>query len=107
MTVPERLEFWPDYSGVLLHAAGSPVSLGELPLPEDVTDRAAGWVAQYDDAKLPFGERHDEQWIAEGRALFRVIRSALAAHRIALDDWEGFWDQVTSQHLDAGDLRER
>lgn len=107
MTVPERLEFWPDYSGVLLHAAGSPVSLVELPLPADVIDRAAAWVAQYDDAKLPFGERHDEQWIAEGRALFQVIRSALAAHRIALDDWEGIWEQGTSRPQDAGDIRER
>lgn len=107
MTVPKRLEFWPDYSGVLLHAAGLPVSLGELPLPEDVIDQAAGWVAQYDDAKLPFGERHDEQWIAEVPALFQVIRSALAEHRIALDDWEGIWEQETSHHQDAGDIRER
>lgn len=68
--------------------------MSELPIPEQVVDRAAAWVAQYDDAKLLSGEGHGEGWIAEGRALFEVIRSSLAAHRIVLDDWEGIWDRT-------------
>ena len=92
MTRPERLEFWPDYSRVLLHADGKPVPLSELPLPSEVADQANAWVARYDDAKLLPGDGRDEPWIAEGRALFGVIRSSLAAHGIALDDWEGIWE---------------
>jgi len=95
VTVPERLEFWPDYSGVLLHAAGSSVALGDLPIPDDVIERADAWVAQYDDSKLLPGGSRDEGWITEGRALFWTIRSSLAAHGIVLDDWEGIWDQPT------------
>lgn len=40
MTTPDRLEFWPDYAGALLHAAGEPVSLDRLPLPADLIERS-------------------------------------------------------------------
>jgi hypothetical protein len=91
VTDPAAVEFWPDYSGALLHVAGKPISLAELPVPEDVAIRAAAWIGRYDDSKLPFGDRPDGEWMAEGRALFAAIRECLAADDIMLIDWEGIW----------------
>jgi hypothetical protein len=86
------VEFWPDYSGALLHVAGTPVKLTEYPVPADVAIRAAAWVTRYDDSKLPFGDRPDADWMAEGRALFAILRECLAAEDITLIDWEGIWE---------------
>ena len=91
MTDPEAVEFWPDYSGALLHGAGAPVQLTEFPIPADVVIRAAAWLGRYDDSKLPFGDHPDDDWMAEGRALFAVIGKGLAADDITLIDWEGIW----------------
>lgn len=93
MTPLERLEFWPDYAGVLLHADGTPVPLGDLPLPGDLVERATAWVGDYDDSKLPFGGHPDDGWFAEGQAIFAAIRASLASAGIALEDWEGIWTQ--------------
>jgi hypothetical protein len=86
-----RLEFWPDYGGVLLHQDGAPVALETLDLPVDLARRAAQWVAAYDDRQLA-PESRDEAWIAEGRAIFGGLREALAAVNIDLVDWEGIWE---------------
>jgi hypothetical protein len=91
VTGPEAVEFWPDYSGGLLHVADRPIALTELPIPGDVAVRAAAWVSHYDDSKLPFGDRPDVDWMAEGRALFAALRECLAPHDITLMDWEGIW----------------
>lgn len=91
MSVPERLEFWPDFGGVLLHDGGAAVPLDRLPVPADIVARATDWVAGYDDARLPFGDRPDDPWMREGRELFAALRDALASADIALDDWEGIW----------------
>jgi hypothetical protein len=87
----EAVEFWPDYSGALLHVGGAPVQLGEFPIPADVVIRVAVGVGRYDDSKLPFGDRPDADWMAEGRALFAILRECLAADDITLVDWEGIW----------------
>jgi hypothetical protein len=96
VTDSEAVEFWPDYSGALLHVAGRPIPLTELPVPEDVAIRAAAWVGRYDDSKLPFGDRPDADWMAEGRALFAVLRECLAANDVTLIDWEGIWAEPPS-----------
>ena len=96
MTDVETVEFWPDYSGALLHVAGRPVPLADLPVPEDVAIRAAAWLGRYDDSKLSFGDRPDEDWIADGRALFSTIRECLATDDITLIDWEGIWAEPPS-----------
>lgn len=88
---PETVEFWPDYSGALLHVAGKPIQLMDLPVPIDLAGRAAVWVTEYLDAKLPFGDRPDADWMTEGRAIFAAIRDGLARHDITLVDWEGIW----------------
>jgi hypothetical protein len=87
----EAIEFWPDHSGALLHVAGTPVQLTEFQVPADVVIRAAAWAGRYDDSKLPFGVRPDADWMAEGRALFAILRECLAADDITLVDWEGIW----------------
>lgn len=85
-----RLEFWPDYGGVLLHADGKPVGLDALGLPADLVKRGQAWVSRYDDAKVdPPG--WDEAWISEGRTLFQELRAALAPGGFEVDDWEGLW----------------
>ena len=91
MTSVERLEFWPDYAGALLHADGKPIPLGMLPLPRDLVERATAWVGGYDDTKLPFGGRPDDGWFTEGQAIYVAMRAALAIAGIALEDWEGIW----------------
>jgi hypothetical protein len=87
----ETVEFWPDYSGALLHSAGKVIDIAALPVPPDVAIRATEWVNGYDDSKLPFGDRPDEDWIAEGRLLFAMLREYLAASDVRLIDWEGIW----------------
>jgi hypothetical protein len=91
VTSREAVEFWPDYSGALLNVGGRPISLTELPVPEDVAIRAAAWVGRYDDSKLPFGDRPDPDWMAEGRALFAILHEYLATDDITLIDGEGIW----------------
>jgi hypothetical protein len=90
VTGSRRLEFWPDYGGALLHEAGERVPLDSLPLRPEVIDRAARWVATYDDARLDPTDP-DPAWRAEGRALYEVLREELAGHGIVLFDWEGIW----------------
>ena len=96
MTDAQTVEFWPDYSGVLLHVAGKPISMSQLLIPEDVAIRAASWVDRYDDSKLPFGDRPDREWMSEGRALFATIRECLAVNDVTLLDWEGIWAEPPS-----------
>lgn len=91
MTGPEAVEFWPDYSSALLHVAGRQVPLADLPIPSDLALRVTAWVVGYDDAKLPFGDHPDAEWMTEGRAIYAAIRDALAAHGVTLVDWEGIW----------------
>lgn len=90
MTGSRRLELWPDCGGALLHDGGVPGPLAALPVQPDVVDRATRWLAEYDDAKADATDP-DEAWLAEGRALFEVLRASLAAHDIVLFDWEGLW----------------
>jgi len=86
------LEFWPDYSGVLLWTAdGRPVPLADMPLPKDLTEQAERWVADYDDSKLPWEPTRDEQWLAEGRRLLVELRRVLLEHGFDLQPNEDFW----------------
>jgi hypothetical protein len=86
-----RVEFWPDYGGVLLHDGGIPLAIESLPLPSGLVDSITGWIGQYDDGKLDPATR-DEAWIAEGQRYFRQLRRLLRAQAIELHDWEGYWD---------------
>jgi hypothetical protein len=95
-----RLEFWPDYGGVLLHGGGAAVELESLALPGELVERARRWVAGYDDARLDPDQR-DEAWVAEGRALFAELRRELLARGLELFDWEGYWD-AGARPADAG-----
>ena len=79
----------------MLHVAGAPIPLAALSVPPDIADRASAWVARYEDRKLLDGSR-DEAWIAEGRALFDLLRDLLSRDRVVLDDWEGIWDRKGS-----------
>lgn len=85
-----RLEFWPDYGGVLLHADGEPVALDTLGLSAELVTRARDWIGRYDDSRLD-PAAWDEAWLDEGRALFGEFREALAASGFELVDWEGLW----------------
>jgi hypothetical protein len=97
-----QIEFWPDYGGVLLHEAGSPVDLAELPLPTNVVQEAARWAAGYSDARLD-PTTLDAAWIQEGRALFAAMRDRLAPFGIRVFDWEGTWGPGADA---AGDVTE-
>jgi hypothetical protein len=88
-------EFWPDHGGALLWTdGGERVSLDELPLPPDLVERARSWVADYDDAKLPWEPTRDEAWLGEGRRLFVDLRRALLERDIELEPNEEFWGRV-------------
>lgn len=65
--------------------------LDALPLPPEVIVRTAKWVDRYDDARLDRTDG-DREWLAEGRALFGILRDALAVHDIVVVDWEGLWE---------------
>jgi hypothetical protein len=86
-----RLEFWPDYGGVLLHEAGTAVALDGLGLPDHLVEQAAAWVGEYDDARLDPDTR-DAAWITAGRSLFRRLRAELRDRGTEIVDWEGYWD---------------
>jgi hypothetical protein len=90
MNEPQAVEFWPDYSGALLFLDGRRVEPADLSIPDDVALRAAAWLQKYDDSKLPSGDNPDLDWVAEGRALFLMLRDRLP-RGFTLTDWEGFW----------------
>jgi hypothetical protein len=85
-----RIEFWPDYGGALLFEGGARMPLADMAIPADVADRATAWLATYDDAKLD-GTDPDAAWMAEGRALYALLRGVLADDGVELVDWEGIW----------------
>ncbi|MEW5990734.1 MAG: hypothetical protein AB1736_05225 [Chloroflexota bacterium] len=86
------VEFWPDYGGALLwDERGEPVPIDQLPLPPELVTRAARWVAEYDDAKLPWEPTGDEAWLAVGRRLFGELRRELLARGLELEPNEPFW----------------
>ncbi|OGO54341.1 MAG: hypothetical protein A2V84_04345 [Chloroflexi bacterium RBG_16_70_13] len=88
------VEFWPDYDGALLwDESGERVPLAELSLPPDIVARAARWIAEYDDSKLPWEPTRDEAWLAEGRLLFAELRRELFARGIELQPNEPFWPE--------------
>ena len=89
--VRSKLEFWPDYGGALLWAAGERVDLRELPLSPDLVGPASVWLADYDDAKLPWEPTRDDAWLAQGRHVFGALRDALWEHRIELVAGEDHW----------------
>lgn len=86
-----RLEFWPDYGGALLWAAGTRIDLRELPLSLDLVARTSAWLAEYDDAKLPWEPTRDDVWLSEGRQLFDTLRNELWEHGIELVAGEDHW----------------
>jgi hypothetical protein len=102
----KRLEFWPDYGGVLLHANGRSVALDDLGLGPDLVTHAQDWVSRYDDAKVdPAG--WDEAWVNEGRAIFQELRETLALGGFAIFDWEGLWSGSAENGPAASDVGER
>ena len=86
----KRLEFWPDYGGVLLHADGKSVPLDTLGFRTELVSRAQAWVSRYEDSKVD-PPAWDEVWVREGRALFKELGEALAPSGVELEDWEGLW----------------
>ncbi len=88
----KTLEFWPDYSGALVWTGdGERVSLEDVPLPQDLIERAYRWVAAYDDSKLPWEPTRDDAWLAEGIRLFADLRRELLALGYELQPGEDFW----------------
>jgi hypothetical protein len=86
------LEFWPDYSGALLWSDnGKRVSLDDVPLPRDLIEQAYGWIAEYDDSKLPWEPTRDDEWLSEGKRLFVDLRRELLKHGFDLAPDEDFW----------------
>jgi hypothetical protein len=86
-----RLEFWPDYEGVLLWKGGHVMAIDDVALPTALAEEARRWVADYDDAKLPGGEAADPDWLEAGRRLFRDLERALAVQGIELFADEDHW----------------
>jgi hypothetical protein len=85
-------EFWPDYNGALLwDKSGERIHLAELSLPPDIVARAARWIAEYDDAKMPWEPTRDVVWLADGRRLFVDLRRELLPQGIELEPNEPFW----------------
>lgn len=81
----------------MLYDGGTAVPLDSLPVPPEVASRATAWVHQYDESKLPW-EDGDSEWLAEGRALFVILRETLAGHEIDIFDDEGLWDASTDEY---------
>jgi hypothetical protein len=87
-----KLEFWPDYGGALLWSTdGERVALEELPLSRELVEHAQGWVARYEESKLPWEPTRDEAWLAEGRRLLDDLRRELGPHGFELEPDERFW----------------
>jgi len=90
----KMLEFWPDYAGALLWSAnGERVPLDDVPLPEDLIERARRWIAEYDDSKLPWEPTRDDEWLSQGRLLLVDLRRELLPHGLELEPNEDFWTQ--------------
>jgi hypothetical protein len=90
----KMLEFWPDYAGALLWSAdGERVSLEDLPISGDLTERAKRWIAGYDDSKLPWEPTQDHDWLTEGRSLLSDLRCELLEHGLDLQPNEDFWTE--------------
>jgi hypothetical protein len=90
-SLPERLEFWPDYGGALLWTGGVRIDPNELPIPAALAVQAAQWIARYDDTKLPWEPTRDEAWLDEGRRLFEALRDELWTSGIELVAGEDHW----------------
>jgi hypothetical protein len=86
-----RLEFWPDYGGALVWAAGKHVELGTLTLSRELVGAATRWLAEYDDARLPWEPTRDDDWLAEGRRLFEALRNELWKDGVELVAGEDHW----------------
>src|SRR5262245_2836630 len=86
-----RIEFWPDYGGALLWAAGVRLDPRELPISPELATAAAAWIARYDDTKLPWEPGRDDVWLGEGRRLFEALRDELWQHGIELVAGEDHW----------------
>ena len=85
------MEFWPDYGGALLWAAGERVGLDEVPLPESLRLEARRWLVDYDDSKMPWEPTVDEAWLSEGRRLFQAMRELLVQQGVELIAGEDHW----------------
>jgi hypothetical protein len=105
----KMLEFWPDYTGALLWTVkGERVSLEDVPLPEDLIERARRWIGQYDDSKLPWETTPDDEWLSDGKRLFVELRRELLTHGLDLETNEPFWTQRDgAEHGRPGDIDER
>ena len=86
-----RIEFWPDYGGALLWAAGERIALNALPLSSDLIYAASRWLAEYEDSKLPWEPTRDDTWLAEGRGMYVALGDALWEHGIELVAGEDHW----------------
>jgi hypothetical protein len=84
-----ELEFWPDYGGHILFGQGRWVDPAELDLHEQTRAELSGWLAEYDDDKLPFGEDPDHVWLQHGQDLLRRIRQEAGARHTIMpsEDW--------------------
>ena len=85
-----RVEFWPDYGGLLLHERGTPVPIGTLGLPAELVAQTEAWLERYSDDRLD-PPTAGQAWIDQGRDLFRRLRGALAPAGVEVFDWEGRW----------------
>jgi hypothetical protein len=90
------LEWWPDYGGDLLWVrlgqGGTRVSMDEVGLSESFRQRAALWLADYDDAKLPIDGPGDADWLATGSRLLAQARSEMTG-RYVVTVTEPYWGE--------------
>ena len=88
----KMLEFWPDYAGDLLWTdTGERIPLEDLPLSEELVERAHRWIGEYDDSKLPWEPTRDDEWLSDGRRLLVDLGRELLGHGFDLKPNEDFW----------------
>lgn len=89
-----RLEFRPDYGpGPLWTEEGKPVDLPSLGFPPGLVERVRLWNSQYEEGKIPIKGPGDTEWIGEGVALLRHIRSGLC-HGVDVVVTEPWWGEA-------------
>ena len=68
------------------------MALESLPVTATLREKAAGWLIEYDDSKLPWEPTADEEWLARGLSLLNDLRLALSPHGIEVNPDEDYWE---------------
>ena len=68
------------------------MALESLPVAATLREKAAVWLTEYDDSKLPWEPTADQEWLAQARTLLIDLRLALGPHDIEVNPDEDYWE---------------